>query len=301
MKRAANMLVTGGAGFIGRTLVPSFANDGWNVTVADRVPFPGPIHSIVGDLGDPDVLQRAVSADTDVVVHLAAATSVVRTVDDPAGTYQLNVRLTAELLELCRTRGVESVLLASTNAVAGNVGRAIIDENTPPRPLTPYGATKAAAEMLLSGYAASYGLKGCAVRLANVVGPDMAGKDNLVSRVLRAADAGEGIEIYGDGTQVRDFLSIWDAVAGFRTALRAKHVGPLVIGSGESVSVNRVVELARQVTGISIPVTHIAAKRIEMPAVVLDITVARRLGYTPMNDLEATLAQAWLQLQSRSG
>jgi UDP-glucose 4-epimerase len=196
---------------------------------------------------------------------------------------------------------VESVLLASTNAVAGNVGQAIIDENTPPHPLTPYGATKAAAEMLLSGYSASYGLRGCAVRLANVVGPGMARKDSLVPRVLRAACEGRGIEVYGDGTQVRDFVSVRDAVAGFQTALRAGHVGPLVIGSGKSVSVNRLVELARLVTEMPIPVRYLAAKAIEMPAVVLDIGMARRLGYAPMHELDTALAEAWHELRSGSG
>src|SRR5205085_5758799 len=115
------------------------------------------------------------------------------------------------------------------------------------RPLTPYGATKAAAEMLLSGYAGGYGMTTCAVRLTNVYGPGMARKDSFVPRIMRAAHADVPVQVYGTGEQRRDFVHVHDAVAGLLAAWRADHVGPLIIGSGRSVSVLDLLAAAEEV------------------------------------------------------
>src|SRR5438270_8911711 len=132
----SRVLVTGGAGFIGRRLVRSLAAAGHEVTVVDLRPFPGAgIGTVTGDIRDDSVLARAVRPGTDTIFHLAAATSVVESIGDPAGTYQTNVAATASLLELARATGVRAFLLASTNAVVGNVGAATITERSPLRPL----------------------------------------------------------------------------------------------------------------------------------------------------------------------
>ena len=289
------MLVTGGSGFVGRRLVAALLDGGAEVTVADRHEPSAPgVRSVVGDLRDPAVAAQAVSPGTDVIVHLAAVTSVLRSVEDPVGTYEANVGVTASLLELARGRGVGTFLLASTNAVAGDVGDAVITEQHPPRPLTPYGATKAAAEMLLSAYSA-YGIAGCALRFSNVYGPGMKAKDSLVPRLMRAARDGHGVQVYGDGSQVRDLVHVDDAVAGVLLAWRAGCRGPLILGAGESVSVNDIIAAARAVTGAPIPVEYVPAKSGEMPAVIVDISAARALGYRPAHDLKSGLATVWPQ------
>jgi len=143
----SRVLVTGGSGFIGRRLVMALLAGGADVTVADRHEPSAPgVRFVDGDLRDPAVAAQAVSPGTEVIVHLAAVTSVLRSVEDPAGTYEANVATTAGLLELGRTRDVGTFVLASTNAVVGDVGAAVITEQQPLRPLTPYGATKAAAD-----------------------------------------------------------------------------------------------------------------------------------------------------------
>jgi UDP-glucose 4-epimerase len=290
------VLVTGGSGFVGRRLVAALLDGGAEVTVADRHEPSAPgVRSVVGDLRDPAVAAQAVSPGTDVIVHLAAVTSVLRSVEDPVGTYEANVGVTASLLELARGRGVGTFLLASTNAVAGDVGDAVITEQHPPRPLTPYGATKAAAEMLLSAYSAAYGITGCALRFSNVYGPGMKGKDSFVPRLMRAARDGHGVQVYGDGSQVRDLVHVDDTVAGVLLAWRAGCRGPLILGAGESVSVNDIIAAARAVTGAPIPVEYVPAKSDEMPAVIVDISAARALGYRPAHDLKSGLATVWPQ------
>ena len=294
----SRVLVTGGAGFIGRRVVKTLLESGADVTVADKQPFPdgvvaGGVRTIRGDLRDPDVAARALGAGTDAVVHLAAVTSVLRSVEDPAGTYEVNVAVTANLLELARRHAVGTFMLASTNAAAGDVGRQVITERTPLRPMTPYGATKAAAEMLLSSYAAAYGIAACSLRFSNVYGPGMAAKDSFIPRLMRAARSGTGVDIYGDGAQLRDLVHVDDAVQGMLTAWRAGFAGPVIVASGRSESVNDVVEAARRATGKPIPARYVPAKRGEMPAVLVDISAARALGYEPLYDLQAGLRTVW--------
>jgi UDP-glucose 4-epimerase len=290
----ARVLVTGGAGFIGRRVVRALLGLGHEVTVADlhEAEADG-VRSVVGDLCDPAVAGRAVSPGTDVIIHLAAVTSVLKSMEDPVRTHQVNVDATATLLELARTRGTGTFILASTNAVVGDVGRSVITEQTPLRPLTPYGATKAAGEMLLSAYSASYGIAGTALRLSNVYGPGMRAKDSFVPRLMRAAREGGGVQIYGDGSQLRDLVHVDDIVAGMLLAWRSGHRGPLILAAGESVTVNDIVQAARSVTGAPIPAGHVPAKPGEMPAVIVDISAARALGFQPAHDLKSGIATVW--------
>ncbi len=290
----SRVLVTGGAGFIGRRLVRALVAAGHEVTVVDLRPCSGDgVEMVTGDIRDDAVLARAVRPGTDTIIHLAAITSVVDSIDDPVGTYQTNVAATASLLELARTTGVTTFLLASTNAVVGNVGDETITERSPLRPLSPYGATKAAAEMLLSCYAGVYGMTTCAMRFSNVYGPGMQQKDSFIPRLMRAARDGKGVQVRGDGSMVRDVVHVDDVVQGILAAWRAGHIGPVILGSGQSVSVMDMVEAARSVTGAPLPVEHVPVGPGEMPAVLLDTSVARGLGYVPGYDLKSGLATVW--------
>ena len=300
------VLVTGGSGFIGRRLVAALTSAGAEVAVADLKPFPGsaggadpdgagsqPAEMVLGDLCDPAIAVRAVRPGTGTIIHLAARTSVLESVKDPESTYRNNVALTAGLLELARQRGVKTFLFASTNAVVGNVGRAVITEQAPLRPLTPYGATKAASEMLISCYSASYGVRGVPLRFSNVYGPGMLHKDSFIPRLMRAARDGTGVKVRGDGTMVRDVIQVDDVISGIFAAWASDHSGPVILGSGQPVTVNDMVETARRVTGVDIPAENAPVAQGEMPAVKLDISTARGLGYEPTYDLETGMAMVW--------
>jgi UDP-glucose 4-epimerase len=291
----SRVLVTGGAGFIGRRVVAALLADGAEVTVADLKPFTGDpsVRVVTGDLVDPAIAAEAVAPGTDTIIHLAARTSVLESLQDPAAYYRNNVALTAGLLELARQRGVQTFLFASTNAVVGNVGSSVITEQATLRPLTPYGATKAAAEMLINSYSAAYGVRGVALRFSNVYGPGMEHKDSFIPRLMKAARDGAGVKVRGDGTMIRDVIQVDDVVSGIFAAWRSDHSGPMILGSGQSVTVNQMVATARRVTGIDIPAENVPIQQGEMPAVKLDISVAQSLGYAPTYDLEKGMATVW--------
>jgi UDP-glucose 4-epimerase len=295
------ILVTGGAGFIGRAVVSALLRRGADVVVVDRfatdVPGAG---SIVGDLRDGDLLRDGALSGVSGIVHLAAATSVLGSLREPALVHESNVEVTAGLLEVARLHGIDRFVMSSTNAVVGDVGDTIIHEGLPLRPLTPYGATKAAAEMLLSGYAGGYGMATCALRLTNVYGPGMAHKDSLVPRLMRAALDDSPIQVYGSGTQRRDFVHVDDVVAGLLAAWKARHVGPLIVGAGYSPTVLDVIEAVGKVTGVVPRVEHVPPKAGEMPAVLVSTDRARSLGYQPSVRLADGLVSVWADFQPDS-
>ena len=289
-----HVLVTGGSGLVGRHVVAGLTKAGAQVTVAARTAGPGAAPGdVIGDLRDPAIRDAAVTEGLTAIVHLAAYTSVLGSLRDPALVREVNVDVTAGLLELARQRGVGRFVLASTNVVTGDVGSSVIHEGLPLRPMTPYGATKAAAEMLLAGYAGGFGMTGCALRLTNVYGPGMAGHDSLVARLMRAVRDGTAIQVYGDGRQRRDLVHVDDVVAGLLVAWAAGHNGPLIIGAGRSVTVLDLIEATGRATGTPVRTEYVPAKPGEMPAVTVDIGLARSLGYRPSVSLDEGLAGVW--------
>jgi UDP-glucose 4-epimerase len=277
------VLVTGGSGFIGRHAVATLSAAGAQVRVVDLKPHPDPaVDIVVGDIADPEVLSEAFAGGIDSVVHLAAVTSVLRSVENPEGTFATNVAGTHRILEAAREAGVASLVFASTNAVTGPMQAPAIVETAVLKPLTPYGATKAAGEMLMSAYTAAFGVRCVCLRLTNVYGPGMQAKDSIVARLMRAIRLEREFEIYGDGRQVRDYVHVADVIAAMRLGLlNEEWAGPVVIGSGKSLSVLEVVDTVREVTGASLSVRHGPARAGEMPAVIVDPSRALAAGWSP--------------------
>jgi UDP-glucose 4-epimerase len=289
------VLVTGGSGFIGRHAVAGLVRAGATVRVIDLGPHPDPsVDVVVGDLADPDALEAAFAGGMDSVVHLAAVTSVLRSVENPGGTFDTNVAGTHAVLEAARAAGVTSLAFASTNAVTGPMEAPAIVETATLRPLTPYGATKAAGEMLMSAYTASYGVRCVCLRLTNVYGPGMQAKDSIVARLMRAIRLEREFEIYGDGRQVRDYVHVSDVIDAMKIGLvNPEWHGPVVIGSGKSLSVLDVLDTVRSVTGASLEVRHGPARPGEMPAVIVDPSRALAAGWAPRYDFAGGVRGVW--------
>ena len=294
-RATGRVLVTGGAGFVGTALLRALAAEDVAVCVVDeRAVRDSALDAIVGDLRDDSVLDAVKDWCPSAIFHLAARTSVLKSVEDPTDVYDNNVGVTQQLLEVARLVGATAFVFASTNAVAGNSTATLINEHTTLRPLTPYGATKAAAEMLCSAYSASYGIAAAPVRLTNVYGPGMTEKDSFIARLLRAAANGSVATIYGDGRQVRDYVYVDDAVAGLMLAWREQLREPIVIGSGTSTSVRDLHQLVRSVTDRPLDAVTTDAPRGEMQAVRVDLTRARAFGYAPSVGLREGLSRTWV-------
>lgn len=296
------ILVTGGAGFIGNALAAHLVAGGHEVVVADLKAPRTEVHdAVVGDLRDPDVLGRALAPGTVAVAHLAAATSVLGSMAAPEDVYRSNVGVTQALLERGRQLGLGRLVLASTNAVVGSgASGARINEDSPLVPLTPYGATKAAAEMLMCAYRHSYGMATVSLRLTNVYGPGMwATKDTMVARLMRAARSGTGVRIHGHGRLSRDYVYLDDVVAALAAAAGA---GPdpdldlpdrVVMGSGRSVSVLELHREACAASGVDIPFELVDSPPGEMEAVEIDRAHADRLGLEARIGLPDGLRATW--------
>lgn len=291
-------IVTGGSGFIGTHLVERLQHEGAGVTVVDRnqprvAGVDCFVQGAIEDRSTWETLAREIPDGADTLVHLAARTSVLESIKDPADVFESNLVGFHNALEFCRLNGIGRVVLASTNAVVGVSQAEMITELSPLAPLTPYGASKAADEMLGSAYTECYGVRVAAVRLTNVYGPNMWRKDSIVPRIFRYAKGMGEFTIYGDGEQFRDFVYVKDVVAAFLSLAENQFAGPVSFGSGESVSVNELVRLVSGVVGTELRPGSVPAKAGEMPGVRISLDRARAVGLKADVDLASGLRHAW--------
>jgi len=246
----ANVLVTGGAGFIGSHVVDALVAGGARVDVVDDLSsgreanLEGALQRgarlHVADVTDVrEIAGVTAAARPEVVLHLAAQIDVRRSVDEPAFDAGVNVAGTAAVLEAARRAGARRVVLASTAAVYGAPDSVPTPESSPLRPMTPYGAGKAAAESYLDLYGRLYGLSTLALRMANVYGPrqDPHGESGVIAIFSGAAAEGRPVTIHGDGRQTRDYVNVADVAAAFLLATRSDVTGALNLATGCETSV----------------------------------------------------------------
>jgi UDP-glucose 4-epimerase len=211
------LLVTGGAGFIGSHFVRRAVANGWRVTVLDDFSTGRAenlagldIYSVVGSVTDPAAVKLAMT-EADTVVHLAALVSAATEFSDPGRAVLVNTLGTHNVIEAARETGISHIVFASSSAVYGNEVPLPTPESATSAPISPYGASKLAAENLLSGYARSFGVPVLILRLFNVYGPaqQRANADGAVIPVfLDAMRHGRSLPVDGDGGQSRDFTYV---------------------------------------------------------------------------------------------
>lgn len=310
-------LVTGGAGFIGSHLADRLVADGHHVTVVDDLSHGRAVNLAAAmatgrcdlvklDITDPDLPAVVRSAGPEVIFHLAAQIDVRVSVADPLRDVTANVVGTVAVLEAARRAGVSKVAIASSVAIFGPPPRLPVTEDTPTSPLSPYAASKLAAETYLRQYHDLYGLDTTALVLANVYGPrqDPHGEAGVVAIFTDAMLAGRPTRVFGDGRNVRDYVYVADVVDAFvraaglvstagpaRTALPAAAGQRIAIGTGTAVTdleLNRAV--AKAVGGATEP-DHAPARLGDLPAMVVDATrAAEVLGWRPRTTLAEGLA-----------
>jgi nucleoside-diphosphate-sugar epimerase len=304
------VIVTGGAGFIGSTLVSALLDRGDEVTVVDSfAPYYDPalkraalaalagprLRVVEGDLNELDLAPIVRGADG--IVHLAGQPGVRKSWGDDFLTYtRANVDATQRVLEAVARNAPETrFLYASSSSVYGQAETYPTTEKMLPRPLSPYGVTKLAGEHLTNLYSENFGLQAAAFRFFTVYGPRQR-PDMAFTRFLTAARDGEPITVYGTGEQIRDFTFVGDIVAALIAGLDASWPLPPVmnLSGGSSVSVNEVLETIAHVTGRELDIRRLDPVRGDVFRTGGDSSLVREaLGWSPAVGLEEGLARQW--------
>jgi UDP-glucose 4-epimerase len=255
------VLVTGGAGFIGSHVSERLAAAGAHVRVLDNLSTGkrgnldgarAGIELVVGDIRDAALVDRCVHG-VGAIVHLAAVASVQASIDDPVATHETNFDGTLKLLEAARAHGVRRFVYSSSAAVYGNTEQVPVSEEAAPRPLSPYAADKLAGEHYLSFYHAKFNLATTAFRFFNIYGPRQdpsSPYSGVISIFAERIARGVPVTIFGDGRQTRDFVYVGDLVNLLVASLdRDETVGQVVnIGRGAECSLQELLETLERIT-----------------------------------------------------
>lgn len=311
-----NILVTGGAGYVGSVCAQVFIEAGHDVTVIDnfstgnRYAVPDKATLVEGDVRD--VIDETLRDGTfDAVAHFAARSLVGESVETPADYWQHNMVTTLALLDAMREHNVTNLVFSSTAATYGEPDVVPITEDLPTAPTNPYGATKLAIDYAITSYCKAYGLAATSLRYFNVagaygsIGENREVETHLIPLVLQVAlGHRDKIYIFGDdwptedGTCIRDYIHICDLADAHLLALESNHSGEhriFNLGSGEGYSVAQVIEACREATGHPIP-AEVAPRRAGDPAVLVASSAKAKdsLGWKPTRtDLPTIVQDAW--------
>jgi UDP-glucose 4-epimerase len=314
------VLVTGGAGYIGSHMVLALAEAGESVVVIDNLStgfstsLPEGVPLFIGDAADENLVEGVIAAHgVESVVHFAGSVVVPDSMRDPLGYYRNNTMTTRSLLNAAVKCGVNRFIFSSTAAVYGNPERMPVTEDSPTRPLSPYGSSKLMSEIMLHDVAAAHGMNYVVLRYFNVAGADplariglaTAGATHLLKIAVEAATGQRAkIDVYGtdyptpDGSCVRDFIHVSDLAQAHRAALSYLRDGgqstTLNCGYGRGYSVLETIEAVRRVSGRNFAVQTAPRRPGDIMTMIADTgRIAATLDWTPQYaDLETIAAHA---------
>lgn len=295
------VLVTGGAGFIGSTLVDRLLGDGHEVHVVDDLRRGRPhnldaarasgrmtLHQV--DINSPELRDVVATSAPEVLYHLAAQIDVRSSVQHPLADATTNVLGTINVAEAARLAGVRKIVFSSSGgSIYGTPEQLPIDESVPVNPKSPYAASKISGEVYLSTYRELYGLQWTSLALANVYGPrqDPHGEAGVVAIFAGALLNSEPTRLFGDGGNTRDYVYVEDVVAAFEAAGHDKGDGRRFnIGTGVQTSDRELHSLVALAAGAADEPVHAPARLGDLRASALDSSAAaRELGWTPQVDI----------------
>ena len=305
--------VTGGAGFIGSHLVDRLLSEGASVVVLDdcstgmAAQVPDPVRLVRGSIADPNA-RREAFADCDAIFHLAAIASVVRCEDDPELSASVNRQASLDLLAEAGITGVRAFVFASSAAIYGEPQHLPITESHPLAPLATYGADKAVVDEAITTLGIE-GIAATALRFFNVYGSRQdpsSPYSGVLSIFTQRASSGEGVTIFGDGLQTRDFVHVSDVVSAMMAAGESllthgtaspAHATPFNVCSGVTVTLLDVVAALDAITQQPMDVTHAPAREGEIRDSFGDpAALTTALDWTPEVTLEEGLRDLLEQL-----
>ncbi len=292
------VLVTGGAGFIGKHLVKFLLKKNYSVTIFDNFSNSTKesishliqigVNVIEGDILNPLDIQDAVKKQ-DIVIHLAAKISVSESIDDPLETFQVNVDGTKNVLAACKKNQVKKLIVASSAAVYGEGNQNVnLTEETKTNPISPYGQSKVMMEQIIRQWESSHDVKCIILRFFNIYGigqsPEYAG---VITKFLEKIKGKKSIEIFGDGLQTRDFVAIEDVINSIYNAMQYGDNGTYNIASGKSVTIKKLAEQMIALSGKKLEIKYYTVKKGDIKHSQADISQAKKeLRYSPKLGLE---------------
>lgn len=303
-----NILITGGAGFIGSHLVDLLLDEGdWHVSVVDdfndfydpaikrsnvKPLLENPNYRLFeADIRDKPALEK-IFAETSfaTIVHLAARAGVRPSLEQPLLYTETNINGTMNLLEVARAHGTKQFVFGSSSSVYGINAKVPFSEDDPIRqPISPYAATKAAGELLCHAYSHLYGIRAVCLRFFTVYGPRQR-PDLAIHKFAKLISAGKPIPVFGDGTTRRDYTFIDDIISGVRAAIDYDQSEYEVINLGESrtVELRELISLIEKELGATAQIDRQPLQPGDVPQTFADVAKARRLlGYNPQTQIEA--------------
>ncbi len=298
----ANILVTGGAGFIGSHLVEALVKKGHYVTVYDNLSTGSldniekvytKIDFLKDDIKNLNTLTIA-AREKDCIFHLAAIASVPLSIKEPQKTFEVNAQGTINVLEAARLSGVKKVVYISTAAVYGDLPGLPKNEESPLKPQSPYAQSKLTGEEWAKYYFENYGVNTVTIRYFNVYGPRQdpsSPYSGVISKFVTLLKEDQQPTIFGDGSQTRDFVYVEDAAKAAILAMETDSAGEtFVIGTGQSTSVNKLYEHLAKLCGSHQKPQYKLEREGDIKHSVCDISKARaKLGYSPDVTLEEGL------------
>ena len=308
-------LVTGGAGFIGSNMVDELVRRGHSVTVLDDLSA-GKEANLVGVRGKIDFRRgsitdlaaiQAACREADYVIHLAARTSVPRSVEDPLETNLVNINGTLNALVAARDAKVRRFVYAASSSAYGETPALPKVETMKPEPISPYGVAKYAGELYAQAFGRSYGMENASVRYFNVFGQrqDPSSQySGVLSRFMLAVIEGQPPVVYGDGEQSRDFTYVENVVDETLRACEAPGASGMVFngGTGARITLNEVLNLLGKITGKNIQAKYAPPRTGDIRDSQADISLARKvLGYEPRVRFEEGLERTWAWYKSVYG
>jgi UDP-glucose 4-epimerase len=302
-------LVLGGSGFIGSHLVDALLAAGHKVCVYDRAPerlrpTPAGVDFLQGSIEDTALLAEALST-ADTVFHLVSTTMPATANLDPVADIEGNLVATVKLLELMRAANVRRlVYLSSGGTVYGIPEADPVPETHPLRPISSYGIVKVAIEHYLRMEQHLHGLSYATVRASNPYGPRQGhgGVQGVIGTYLHNIASGEPIQLWGDGSVVRDFIYVEDLAKLCLSVAETGASGVFNAGSGQGHSIAGIIEAIAEVTGEAVTPDKKPGRGIDVPRVVLDIAkVQAATGWAPETALTDGLAKTWAWVKAQHG
>ena len=321
-----NILVTGGAGYIGSHCCKALSGEGFNPVTIDNLVYGHKKYVrwgefFQGDVGNPADLKTCLSRyQIDAVMHFAAYALVGESVEDPLKYYENNLRGTIELLHAVLENGIKYFVFSSTCATYGNPEKTPIDEEHPLNPINPYGKTKRMIEEVLADYHSAYGLNFTSLRYFNAAGADPDGEigedrdpeTHLIPLVLDvAAGKRPSIKVFGtdyatpDGTCIRDYIHVTDLadahILALKRLMNGGGSGVFNLGTGQGFSVLEIIEHARKITARDITVENTDRRPGDPPVLIASNEKAvAELGWKPRYaDIDDIISTAWNWQQNR--